>query len=104
MLLVLEVESSRTSFASRQGLREGGSGDTSYPGLGLGGPIVADLIKKKGKCIKSHTFAPKLTFCYLENPNSTVQQCTRVHISRDPTAFQPQRAESKLAYYTTIIK
>ena len=74
MLLVLEVESSRTSFASRQGLREGGSGDTSYPGLGLGRPIVADLIKKKGKCIKSqsHTLAPKLAICYLENSNSTV--------------------------------
>ena len=27
---------------------------------------------------------------------------TRAHISRDPKAFQFQRAESKLTYYTTI--
>ena len=26
------------------------------------------------------------------------------HMIRDPEAFQPQRAESKLTYYTTIIK
>ena len=25
----------------------------------LGHPIVAELIKKRGKCIKSHTLAPK---------------------------------------------
>ena len=28
----------------------------------LGHPIVADLIKKRGKCIKNHALAPKLTF------------------------------------------
>ena len=32
------------------------------------------------------------------------EQFTRAHISRDPKAFQPQRAESKLTYSTTIIK
>ena len=31
----------------------------------LGHPIVADLIKKRGKCVKSHTLAPKLTFCFM---------------------------------------
>ena len=33
----------------------------------LGHPVVADLIKKRKKCIKSHTLAvaPKLTFCYI---------------------------------------
>ena len=31
----------------------------------LGHPIVADLIKKREKCIKNHTLAPKLSFCYI---------------------------------------
>ena len=31
----------------------------------FGHPVMADLIKKREKCIKSHTLAPKLTFCYI---------------------------------------
>ena len=31
----------------------------------LGHSMVAELIGKRGKCIKSHTLAPKLTFCYI---------------------------------------
>ena len=30
------------------------------------------------------------------------KQCTRAHISRDPKAFQPQRAESKLTYVALL--
>ena len=69
---------------------------------------MADLIKKKKKMYqKSYTCIEingLLRFSDLGALILRYNNVTRAHISRDPKAFQPHKAESKLAYSTTIIK